>query len=166
MTATCSDPATTLPQSCLCHSPSFRRRPCRRPSSNSRGGLQGRKQCLWPPRTCATSRDTAPMTSNMSKTDSQNAELIAPQHSSTARSTPAASSNLFQVLAQTAVAQGLRQVLNTVDQLQQTGNKLTKGFSARPPGYPPGILSQCLADAHCNIAHCMLLQHLRLPTHD
>lgn len=135
MAATCSAPAPTLLQPCLCHSTSFRRRPCRKFSCNARGGSQERVRC-------ATDRDNAPMTS---KTEWQRAELKTPRHSSTPFSASATSSNLFQVLAQTALTQGFRQIRDTVDQLQQAGNKLTKGFSPRPPGYPPGTPPECLS---------------------
>lgn len=47
-------------------------------------------------------------------------------------------SNLFNVLLESAALQAFTQVQNTIDQVQQTATKLTKGLRPRPPGYPPG----------------------------
>ena len=46
--------------------------------------------------------------------------------------------NLFSVLLESAALQGFTQIQSSIDQVQQSATKLTKGLRQRPPGYPPG----------------------------
>lgn len=46
--------------------------------------------------------------------------------------------NLFSVLLESAAMQAFTQIQSSIDQVQQSATKLTKGLRQRPPGYPPG----------------------------
>lgn len=46
--------------------------------------------------------------------------------------------NLFSVLLESAALQAFTQIQSSIDQVQQSATKLTKGLRQRPPGYPPG----------------------------
>ncbi len=47
--------------------------------------------------------------------------------------------NLFSVLLESAALQAFTQIQSSIDQVQQSVTKLTKGLRQRPPGYPPGF---------------------------
>lgn len=98
---------------------------------------------------CAVQRKSPPANSSSTSSKSQPLEQSA-QYGNAPRLTSAASVNLLQALAGSAISQAFQQLQNTLDQLQQTGNKLTKGFSPRPLGFPPGAaLAVCLTDHSC-----------------
>ena len=140
-----STSSPTLSKSCQCPAQLFRgqmlsRGPCRT-GKVCHMNQQSRQVAL----VCAVPRKPPPVTSSTTKAKSQAAEQNA-QYSNAPRLISAASFNLVQALAGSAISQGFKQLQNTYDQLQQTGNKLTKGFSPRPLGFPPGAaLAVCLA---------------------
>ena len=49
-----------------------------------------------------------------------------------------ASNDLFSTLFQAGTEQLMTQVQTSIEQVQQTADKLSKGFRPRPAGYPPG----------------------------
>lgn len=127
----------TLSKSCQCPTQLFRgqtlsRGPCRT-GNVCHMNPQSRRVAL----VCAAQRNSPPATSSTTKAKSEPAEQNA-QYSNAPRLTSAASLHLVQALAGSAISQGFKQFQTTFDQLQQTGNKLTKGFSPRPLGFPPG----------------------------
>lgn len=103
----------------------------------------------------AVQRNSPPATSSTTKSRSQPAE----QSPSAPRLTSAASVNLMQVLAGSAITQGFRQLQSTVDQLQQAGNKLTKGFSPRPLGFPPGATLALPTTDHLCLLYKLVSHH-------
>lgn len=151
MTAQASAPVLTVSRPCFHHSPLVRSKVHCRGAVNSRCGCCSQMQRHRSSPTCARALKGASEVSN----SSHSAEPGLPEYGSTAPPKPAASPNLLQVLAEAAVKQGLRQVQSTVDQLQQAGNKLTKGFSARPPGYPPGTT----LPLDCSFMHQRYITH-------
>ncbi len=92
--------------------------------------------------------DTTPAESGWSETsgqphlqDSRSQTVdsaLAPPRRGASRHRPGAASNLLGILLESAAVQAAGQVQTTVQQFQQTANKLTKGLRPRPPGYPPG----------------------------
>lgn len=134
MASPCSSATSTLLKPCQCHPQLvFRRTHTGTPARTGRGSLKhipSSKGAL----VCALRQESPPNT----ETRSQQAEPN-PQQSEATRSRTAASSDLLQVLATSVITQGLKQLQDTVAQLQPAGNKLLKGFLPRPPGYPPGV---------------------------
>ncbi len=58
--------------------------------------------------------------------------------------------NLFSVLLESAALQAFTQIQSSIDQVQQTATKLTKGLRQRPPGYPPGTTAAMHASFHAS----------------
>ena len=139
MRSPCIASPPTSQKPCQCHAQLFRGKTLFKSPLRTVCGYDTKRQGNRVALVCAVQRNSPPVTSSTTDTKSQPAASV-PPYSSGARSKSAASSGLVQVLAGSVIAQGFRQLQDTVDQLQQAGNKLTKGFSPRPLGYPPGAV--------------------------
>ena len=61
--------------------------------------------------------------------------------------------NLFSALLESAALQGFTQIQSSIDQVQQSATKLTKGLRQRPPGYPPGTTAAMHASLLLSMCH-------------
>ena len=61
--------------------------------------------------------------------------------------------NLFSVLLESAALQAFTQIQSSIDQVQQSATKLTKGLMQRPPGYPPGTTAAVHASLLLSMCH-------------
>ena len=61
--------------------------------------------------------------------------------------------NLFSVLLGSAALQAITQIQSSIDQVQQSATKLTKGLMQRPPGYPPGTTAAVHASLLVSMCH-------------
>ena len=132
-----ASPSPTFSKSCQCPTQLLPGQMLYRGPYRTGNGCHMNQQSRQLALVCASQRKSPPAASSTTKAKSQPVEQNA-QYSSAPRLTSAASVNLVQALAGSAILQGFKQLQNTLDQLQQTGNKLTKGFSPRPLGFPPG----------------------------
>ena len=143
----------TLSKSCQCFTQLFCGQTLFRSPSKTGYGCHMKQQRRQFALVCAVQRKSPPATSSTTKANSQPTQQNA-QYRNAPRLTSAASVNLMQALAGSAIFQGFKQLQNTFDQLQQTGNKLTKGFSQRPLGFPPGAALALYLTVHL----CLQLQ--------
>lgn len=158
MVSPSSGSSPTIEKSCQCRTQLLRGQTLPRGLFRTRHGCHTNQQSSRVALTSAVLRNSPLATSSTTVAKSQPAEQN-PRYSSAPRLASAASVNLMQVLAGSAITQGFRQLQSTVDQLQQAGNKLTKGFSPRPLGFPPGAaLARHATDQPC-LHDKLLSQH-------
>ena len=97
--------------------------------------------------------DSASVTSKTPRHPAKTSTISSPRRSE-------ASADLLQALTATAFTQGLIQLQSASNQLQEARAKLTKGFSRRPPGFPPGAVavacSQQLMHTHRCRPHALM----------